>query len=334
MRGVVAPIGRSVLVGGDGQIRRPGFRPACQEGHEQHRTRRRGSGPDTGRRCPGPGDVPAAAPALAVGGVTASCSAAYSEAGSRRSEMVQMTQEQDWENWRKQEFTTLGDLIAWAPSVIEKTEVRIAGSRHYGTALLAHSIECARAIRRCTMEGTPGPAFALARSQYEGAMRGHIMVHEMDLDELNELLDRVRQWSQVTLTKHPQGRRAGPPKIEIRKQKWSVVPSTKPSARPLECEVARHWQESVDREMRVLHDLAHSGLTHALQMLDADGFIGPCYSAVNQTLLLRLAQQNVMFAITTWPGVEQKFGREIRRRAARISTQWSIWEPYIGTPAS
>ena len=113
------------------------------------------------------------------------------------------------------------------------------------------------------------------------------MIHEIDLEELNELLDQTRQWWQGRQSQQPPGRAAGPPKIEILRQKWSVVPKTKagaqhPRDRLLQCEIAKDWQESVDREMIVLHDLAHSGLTHAFQMLDEDRFIGPCYTALNQ----------------------------------------------------
>ena len=79
--------------------------------------------------------------------------------------------------------------------------------------------------------------------------------------------------------------------------------------------------------MRVLHDLTHSGLTHAVLMLDEGE-----YSAKNQTLLLCFAQKSVMFAIMTRPGVQQKYCREIEQRAAMISKQWSIWEPHILIP--
>ena len=161
------------------------------------------------------------------------------------------------------------------------------------------------------------------------------MIHEIDLEELNELLNQIPQWWQGRQTQPPPGKSGGPPKIEIQGQKWRVIPETKagrhlPKKRPLQCEIAKSWQESAEREMRVLHDLAHSGLTHAFQMLDEDGYIGPCYSAKNQTLLLCFAQKSVMFAIMTWPGVEQKYCREIEQRVAALSKQWSIWEPHIG----
>ena len=251
--------------------------------------------------------------------------------------MVQMAREREWRKWQRQELSTLGESIAWAASVFETTEVGVEGPRHYGVALLAHSIECARAIRLLISKGSPGPAFALSRAQYEGALRGHIMTHEIGLDELNELLDQARQWSQARQSQQPPGRGGGPPRIEIRGQKWSVVPKTKAGAhsrseRPLQCEIAKIWQDSAAREMRVLHDLTHSGLTHAFQMLDEDGYIGHCYSAMNQTLLLYKAQKAVMFAIMTWPGVEQKYCREIEQRVAALSKQWSIWEPHIGIP--
>ena len=77
----------------------------------------------------------------------------------------------------------------------------------------------------------------------------------------------------------------------------------------------------------MLHDLTHSGLTHAVLMLDEGE-----YSAKNQTLLLCFAQKSVMFAIMTRPGVQQKYCREIEQRAAAIIKQWSIFEPHILIP--
>ena len=246
-----------------------------------------------------------------------------------------MAQEQEWRKWREQESTTLGESIAWAGTVFGTTDVGAEGPRHYGTALLVHSIECARAIRLCISKGLPGPAFVTARAQYEGALRGHIIIHEIDLEELNELLDQTRRWWQDRQSQKSPVRSGAPPRIELRGKKWSVIPKTKAGShakreRPLQCEFAKIWQKSVEREMRVLHDLAHSGLTHAFQMLDEDRHIGPCYSAMNQTLLLCLAQKTVMFATMTWPGAEQKYCREIEYRAAHISEQWKVWEPHIG----
>ena len=122
-----------------------------------------------------------------------------------------MTQDQEWEKWRRQEFNILGKSIAWAHDVFETTESGIAGSRHYGAALLAHSIECARAIRHCVERGMPGPGFSLARVQYEGALRGHIIIHEMGIEELEGFLERIQRWQNKRQSQKP------PPTIEIGK---------------------------------------------------------------------------------------------------------------------
>ena len=82
----------------------------------------------------------------------------------------------------------------------------------------------------------------------------------------------------------------------------------------------------------LLHDLTHSGMTHALQMLDEEGCIGPRYSDKNQTLLLWLAVKAVMFATMTWPGVEQKYCREIEQRAERISQLKTSGNHILETP--
>ena len=77
--------------------------------------------------------------------------------------------------------------------------------------------------------------------------------------------------------------------------------------------------------MGLLHDLAHSGMTHALQMLDEDGNIEPRYSDQNQALLLELADRAVMFSIMTWPGAQQKYRREIEQRMERTTELKSAW---------
>ena len=144
-----------------------------------------------------------------------------------------MTQESDWQKWRRQESEILGESIAFATRIFETTEKRIEGSRIYGTALLAESIECARAIRLCIDKGLPSPAFALARAQYEGALRGHIIIHEIELEDLNVFLDRIGSWVQDKQS--PKGL----PKIVIRGTEWKIVGlETKYDLRPLQHNIA------------------------------------------------------------------------------------------------
>ena len=240
-----------------------------------------------------------------------------------------MTQEQEWQKWRRQEFYFLCESIAWANNIFRTTDVGIEGSRHYGLALFEHSIECARGIRQFIHEGVPGPAFALARAQYEAALRGHIIVHEIDLEELNWVLAGIQGWQQNTQSKKRF------PKIEISRAKWRcVVADTETEWRPLQCEIAALFVGSVKNSMDMLHDLTHSGMTHALQMLDENRCIGPNYSEKNLTLLLSFADISVMFAIMTWPGTEQKYCRAIEQRVERVSQLRSTWEPYIGNSAA
>ena len=231
-----------------------------------------------------------------------------------------MTQDQEWEKWRRQEFNILGESIGWACDVFETTEMGIEGSRHYGAALLAHSIECARAIRLCVERGMPGPAFSLARVQYEGALRGHIIIHEMELEELEDFLERTQRWRNNKQSQQP------PPMVEIRGAKWMCGGAkTKPKWRPLHSEIAKMFVGSVGNA-GLIHDLTHSGMTQALQMRDEDGYIGPSYSEMNQTLLLCFSDKAVMFAIMTWPGSEQKYCREIENRVERTSQLRSMWQ--------
>lgn len=241
-----------------------------------------------------------------------------------------MIQEREWQKWRRQEFDILDESISWTDNVFRTTDVGIEGSRHYGLALLRHSTECARAIHLCIDKGLPGPAFALARVQYEGALRGHIIIHEIDLEELNDFLRRIQRYQQNKQSHQP------PPMIEIdaKTKKWKCRGAkTKIRSRPLQCEIAKLFAGSVGN-LGLLHDLTHSGMTQALQMLDEDRYIGPCYSDKNQTLLLCFADRAVMFAAMTWPGAEQKYCREIEQRVEKISQLRSIWEPQIGIPTS
>ena len=239
-----------------------------------------------------------------------------------------MTQEQEWQNWREQEYEILGESIAWAANVFETTDVGIEKSRHYGAALLAHRIECARAIHLSIRRGLPGPAFALARVQYEGALKGHTIIHEVDLEELNSFTSRLQHWRQN------RNLYQAPPRIEITEARWKFVGmETKGKSRSLRCDIAKLFVESVGN-MGLLHDLAHSGMIHALQMLDEDGYIGPYYSDKNQTLLLSFSDRAVMFAIMTWPGSEQKYCREIESRVERTAQLRNIWQPHIRIPAA
>ena len=234
-----------------------------------------------------------------------------------------MTREIDWQKWRRQGTDILGESIEFAARTVGKTEKRIDKSRMYGVALLAQSIECARAIHRCIAEELPSPAFALARAQYEGALRGHIIVHEIELEDLNAILGRIGLWVQdeQSLVRFP--------KIVIRKTEWKIVGlETKYGWRPLEDYMANlfaGWVGSNRPHMELLHDLAHSGMTHALQMLNEDGIIEPRYSDHNQTLLLELSDRVVMFAIMTWPGVQEKCRHEIEERMERTTQMRSSW---------
>ena len=69
-------------------------------------------------------------------------------------------------------------------------------------------------------------------------------------------------------------------------------------------------------------------MTQALQMSDEDGLIGPSYSNMNQTLLLWSAVKAVMFAITTWPGAEQKYYSDIKQRSERYVQMIGEWESF------
>ena len=239
-----------------------------------------------------------------------------------------MTEEREWQDWRDQETQSLGELIGWAGTVFSTCEVRIEGSRHYGTALLAHGIENARAIRLCLRENLTGPALALARTQYEAVLRGHIIIHEIELEMLNKLLVRTQEWRKLNPLQQ------SPPSIQLKGKKWRCVArgtQDDPNFsewRILQSDMAIGWQESVVG-IGLLHDLTHGGMTQALQMIDDNGEIGSSLSAMNQTLLLYFAERTVMFAIMMWPGAMQKYDDEIEQRAKRIFERARSWEREI-----
>ena len=233
-----------------------------------------------------------------------------------------MTQRREWQEWKAREHKTLGESIAWAAQIFKTTDVEIEGSRHYGTALLAHSIECARAIRRCINDGFPGPAFSLARAQYEGALRGHIIIHEISLEELGSLLNSIQEW------RHKKQPKQQFPMIEIKGTEWKIRGArANRQFRPFRDGIAKIFVAS-DESMRLLHDLTHSGISHALNMFDENGYICPRYSDRDQTLLLSFADQIVMFAIMTWPGAVQQYGEEIEHRVEKTYQMRSEWEPH------
>ena len=235
-----------------------------------------------------------------------------------------MTQEQEWKKWLRQEFTILSDSISLANTVFSTVNVEIEPVRHYGSSLITHSIECARAIKLCMDKDLPGPAFALPRVQYEALLRGHIIIQEMDIEELDAFQQRLRRWL-------PKQSQHSPPTIKIRGSKWQCGGAG--SWRPLQSDIANLFVRSVGN-LALFHDLTHSGITQASQMLDEDGYIKPSYSIQSKILLLCLADRTVMFAMMMWPGSEQKYSLEIEQRVEKISNLRSVWEPHIGTPAT
>ena len=132
-----------------------------------------------------------------------------------------MIQERDWQKWRRQQSNILAETIAFSDLVFRTTKKGIEGSRVYGATLLAQSIDCARAIHLCVNKELPSPAFSFSRAQYEGALRGHIIIHEIELEELNDFLLLIGLWQRDGQL------RKGPPKIEISETGWRIVLSKK-----------------------------------------------------------------------------------------------------------
>ena len=233
--------------------------------------------------------------------------------------------ENAWRYWGMKEDQGLREVSALADCVFPTCEVAIEGSRHYGLTLLVNGIETTRAIRLCLRNDLPGPAFALARTLYESVLRGHIIVHEISMGELNDLLIRTRVWSERNLPGE------SPPKIELKAKRWRTSArgtrgdSDFGNFRTLVSEQALLYQQSV-LDMPVLHDLTHGGMTQAMQMMDSDQAIGTHHSVANQTWLLQLAARGAMFAIVTWPGLWEKYEVQIAHAIRAGTERWRNWE--------
>ena len=83
--------------------------------------------------------------------------------------------------------------------------------------------------------------------------------------------------------------------------------------------------------MELLHDLAHSGMTHALQLLAENGNIEARYSDQSQTKLLCLADRAVMFSVMIWPGAKEMYRREIEQRVERTTHLRRPWADFMPT---
>ena len=240
--------------------------------------------------------------------------------------MAELTQEIDWKKWRRQESNILAESISFAARVFSTTEKRIDSSRLYGTTLLVESVECARAIRLCIDKGMLSPAFALARAQYEGALRGHIIIHEIELEELKVFLGCIESWTRDKQSKKRL------PQIIVRRTEWKFIGlKTKDDWRPLQNGISKLFVESIGSNMELLHDLAHSGMTHALQLLAENGNIEARYSDQSQTKLLCLADRAVMFSVMIWPGAKEMYRREIEQRVERTTHVRRPWADFMPT---
>lgn len=235
----------------------------------------------------------------------------------------------DWSARRNLQIAELATVIQLAGEILPQGERTIEQSRLHGVALLAHSIELARGIKKCLEVGLPGAAAALARAQYEAALRGHIILHEVELDDLNLLLSNTARW---IASRKDRRSRKGPPKIELDRHRWRSVTGTIEGEtgyascwQDISTEMAQIYARSVG-DISVLHDLTHSGFTQSLQMLNPESEIEPHYSEQNQALLLYFTVRTAMFAIMTWPGMEEKYTAQIERKAESLLRTVESWK--------
>lgn len=72
-------------------------------------------------------------------------------------------------------------------------------------------------------DGLPGVAGALAHAQYEAALKGHIILNEIEIDEFNSILTRTAVWME---NRYKGGSREYPPKIDQDRHRWRRVVGT------------------------------------------------------------------------------------------------------------
>ena len=228
------------------------------------------------------------------------------------------------------EIEELGSLIAAIPPWLSPGHRTIEGSRLIGTSLLTHSVELARGFRACLKNGMTGAAMTLSRAQYESALRGHIIINEIPLEDLNALLSEYMEWRRVSTTTAD----SPPPKIAISPGKgWAVLGRERGSARSRKIpwkEVkdgqALEWQKGFLGDMMLLfNDLAHSGLIQGEMNLRNDGKAGANYPLAIQVQLLFGVERTVLFAATAWPGVMEKHSADVVGLAEELYAREAKW---------
>ena len=181
-------------------------------------------------------------------------------------------------------------MIALADRVFPTCEVAIEGSRHCGLTLLVNGIATARAIRPLPGETTSQDQRSPCRTLYESVLRGHIIVHEISMDELNDLLVRIREWRERNSPGVP------PPKIELKGRSWRT--SVRGDKGRSGLRESPHTSVRTGGPVPAIgagHASAprsdHGGMTQAMQMMDSEQAIGAHHSVANQTLLLHFAHE-------------------------------------------
>ena len=234
-----------------------------------------------------------------------------------------MVDGQAWESRRKEEFEGLRAMVKFVPDVLLSSDPEgVDQCQTYGLALLQDGVEVARGIELCLRDGTPGPAFALARVLYEAVLRGHVILHELGPEDCTTFWNGIKQWD---------GRKTAnesPPQIEVRQDHGRlVVHGTKVDSRKraFRCPNAQAWPKALTN-MRILHDLTHGGITQAIQMFDGNRTLGPRYSARDQAHLLAFAECAILFAALTWPGALEANGPKIHQRGQDLLERLGRWE--------
>ena len=177
------------------------------------------------------------------------------------------------------------------------------GWRRYWLGAAWAAIHLGEGIRMLLQIGLYGPAFTLARAQWEAAAMAHSLLNEMSADELEHAFRYAREDSRIR------------PRIPT-------------GGRPWRHELARRWAETVWEHKGALSELAKGHVVHAqraLHRLD-DGNQSE-FSCDELTSLARFAEANMLFVRCSYEVFEES---EYRREFVGIVSTWqATWPLYV-----
>ena len=177
------------------------------------------------------------------------------------------------------------------------------GWRRYWLGAAWTSFHLGEGIRMLLEIGLHGPAFTLARAQWEAAAMSHSLLNEMSGDELEHAFRFARDGGRIR------------PRIPTEGRAWRY-------------EVAKRWAETVREHKGALGELAKGHVVHAQRALRRMGDGNQSgFSCDELTSLGRFAEANMLFVRCSYQEFEES---EYRREFEDIATAWrATWPTYV-----